>query len=314
MEYVILDLEWNQPVSKNSYPYLSIGDRMSNEIIQIGAYKVSEEMKITDSFCTYVRPKYYKKLNSVVKRLTNINKEEVRAGKDFIEAAALFRAWCPPGATVFTWGSDDVYVMKQNLEFYGIDASFISRWYDLQVIFSTQYLGERSQKSLSFAMEYFNIKEDENKQLHDALDDAYYTAQIFMRHDIAACLPAYPATSSFRYCAASCRIRNMERFTQKRRQWPDKAVSRVLCPECGGELVKHDTWLSQNGKYVCVATCSEHGEFVSRVKLNKHLDGKFYVNKVTRKEGEQVRAAIKEKCAAQKVNTKRKKPKKVKVV
>ncbi len=50
MEYVILDLEWNQPVSKNSYPYLSIGDRMSNEIIQIGAYKVSEEMKITDSF------------------------------------------------------------------------------------------------------------------------------------------------------------------------------------------------------------------------------------------------------------------------
>lgn len=45
MEYVILDLEWNQPVSKNSYPYLSIGDRMSNEIIQIGAYKVSEEMK-----------------------------------------------------------------------------------------------------------------------------------------------------------------------------------------------------------------------------------------------------------------------------
>ena len=85
--------------------------------------------------------KYYKKLNSVVKRLTNINKEEVRAGKDFIEAAALFRAWCPPGATVFTWGSDDVYVMKQNLEFYGIDASFISRWYDLQVIFFDAVFG-----------------------------------------------------------------------------------------------------------------------------------------------------------------------------
>lgn len=26
MEYVILDLEWNQPVSKESYPYRSIGD------------------------------------------------------------------------------------------------------------------------------------------------------------------------------------------------------------------------------------------------------------------------------------------------
>lgn len=51
---------------------------------------------------------------------------------------------------------------------------------------------------------------------------------------------------------------------------------------------------------LCWRLCSEHGEFVSRVKLNKHLDGKFYVNKVTRKEGEQVRAAIKEKCAAAK--------------
>ncbi len=135
-----------------------------------------------------------------------------------------------------------------------------------------------------------------------------------MRHDIAACLPAYPATSSFRVLCSELSDTEYGAFYSKKKAMADKAVSRVLCPECGGELVKHDTWLSQNGKYVCVATCSEHGEFVSRVKLNKHLDGKFYVNKVTRKEGEQVRAAIKEKMCCAKVNTKRKKPKKVKVV
>ena len=85
----------------------------------------------------------------------------------------------------------------------------------------------------------------------------------------------------------------------------DKAVSRVLCPECGSVLKKHDTWLSLNGKYVCVASCEEHGEFVSRVKLNKHLDGKFYVNKVTKREGTQVRENIKEKCNALKEKPKR---------
>lgn len=305
MEYVIMDLEWNQPVSKKSHPYLDIGDRMANEIIQIGAYRVSESLEITDSFCTYVKPNYYKKLNSVVKRLTNIDKEEVRAGLDFSEAIAQFRAWCPEEFTLFTWGSDDVGVMKQNLEFYGVDPSFIQKWYDLQVVFSTVYLKERTQKSLSFAMEYFQIGEQEEKQLHDALDDAYYTARIFLHHDVPACLEAYPLTSDFASLCMELSDLEYGAFYSKKRAMADKAVSRVLCPECGSVLKKHDTWLSLNGKYVCVASCEEHGEFVSRVKLNKHLDGKFYVNKVTKREGTQVRENIKEKCNALKEKPKR---------
>ena len=299
MEYVILDLEWNQPVSKESYPYRSIGDRMANEIIHIGAYKVSEERKITDSFCTYVRPEYYKRLNSVVKRLTNIDKEAVLAGKEFPEAAALFRAWCPPGAVIFTWGSDDIYVMKQNLEFYGIDPSFISRWYDLQIMFSTTFLGERAQKSLSFALDYFDIKEEATKKLHDALDDAYYTAQIFLHHDIGACMESYPAECRFQTLWSELSDTEYGAFYSKRKAMENRAVSQVLCPDCGEELKKVGTWVQQNGKYVCVASCEEHGEFVSRVKINKHLDGKFYVNKVTRREEEQVRESIKARSMAQ---------------
>lgn len=301
MEYVILDLEWNQPVSKNSYPYLSIGDRMANEIIQLGAYKVTQKRGITDSFHTYIKPKYYKKLNSAVKRITNINKEDVRAGMDFVDAAEAFRDWCPPEAVIFTWGSDDIYVMKQNLEFYNIDTSFIGKWYDLQVIFSLAYLGERMQKSLSFVMERFGIEEETDKQLHDALDDAYYTAQIFMHHkDIDVCLSKYPLTSSFELLCAELSDTAYGGFCSKDTAMANKDVSSVLCPECGGGMEKYKEWIPQNGKYVCVASCAEHGEFVSRVKLNKHLDGKFYVSKVTRKESPQVLDAIKKKCSEQK--------------
>lgn len=296
MIYIVMDLEWNQPVSKNSYPYLKIGDKLSNEIIQIGAYKISEQLEIIDSFCTYVKPKYYKKLNSVVKKITHIDKEEVLSGKSFTQAIELFRQWCGKEFYLFTWGCDDVCVMRQNLEFYGIGTSFIKRWYDLQTIFAAEQLGEETQKSLQFAMNFFDIKEESDKQMHDALDDAYYTARIFVRHDIKSCLEVYPQTSDFAQMCAELDDMEFGGFYTKRRAMSDKAVSQVVCPECGRVLKKYGRWISSNGKYVCVATCGEHGDFVSRVKFNKHLDGKFYVNKTTKRESESVCNAVREKC------------------
>ena len=298
MDYIIMDLEWNQPVSKKSYPYLKIGDKMSDEIIQIGAYKVSEELEIVDSFCTYVKPKYYKKLNSVVKKITHINKDEVLSGKSFETAIELFGKWCGDEFCLFTWGCDDVRVMRQNLEFYGLDASFIKEWYDLQTIFAIEHLGSREQRSLQYAMNFFGIGEDTDKQLHDALDDAYYTAEIFVRHDIARCMKEYPLTSDFAQMCAENDGEQFGGFYSKRRALSDKAVSQVLCPECGSVLEKYGRWVNSNGTYVCLASCGEHGSFVSRIKFSKHADGKFYVNKTTKRESESACEAIKRKCDA----------------
>lgn len=314
MTYIVMDLEWNQPVSKNSYPYLKIGDKMPNEIIQIGAYKVSDKLKIIDSFCAYIKPKYYKKLNSFVKRVTNIDKTTIGEGKSFVSAIESFKNWCGDEFCIFTWGSDDVQVIKQNLDFYGIDKSFITRWYDVQTIFSVSQLGEKQQKSLSFAMEHMKIQEDENRRLHDALDDAYYTAQILIKHDIDACIKEYVSESDFKILCAELDDTSFGAFYTKNKAMADKNVTKIACPKCGECMKKYGAWLLVNGKHICLATCTKHGDFVSRVKINKHLDGKFYVNKITKKASEQIADDLKKRYEFSKRQTKAKSKRKVNVL
>ncbi|NCB06388.1 MAG: exonuclease, partial [Clostridia bacterium] len=49
MQYIVVDLEWNQPVSYNSAVYRRVGDSLMFEVIQFGAVKLSEELQVVDS-------------------------------------------------------------------------------------------------------------------------------------------------------------------------------------------------------------------------------------------------------------------------
>ena len=44
MQYIVLDLEWNQPISYHSPAYKSVGGKLLFEMIQIGAVKVDEQL------------------------------------------------------------------------------------------------------------------------------------------------------------------------------------------------------------------------------------------------------------------------------
>ena len=46
MTYIILDLEWNQPISYQSRTYREIGDKLIFEMIQIGAVKLDAELNL----------------------------------------------------------------------------------------------------------------------------------------------------------------------------------------------------------------------------------------------------------------------------
>ena len=49
MQYIVLDLEWNQPVSYQSSAYRKVGDRLLFEVIQFGAAKLNEKFEIVDT-------------------------------------------------------------------------------------------------------------------------------------------------------------------------------------------------------------------------------------------------------------------------
>lgn len=54
MNYIVLDLEWNQPVSNRRIVKTPI--RLAGEIIQIGAVKLDENLKTIDTFEVMVAP------------------------------------------------------------------------------------------------------------------------------------------------------------------------------------------------------------------------------------------------------------------
>ena len=122
MDYIVLDMEWNQPWpgSPSSKKVLPVDIR--GEIIQIGAVRVSEEQFVQDEFQIMVKPKYYRHLNRRVSKLTGIKEARLRdEGVPFPEAIEKFREWCGEDVVFLTWGFDDIGILRENLRLFGLD-------------------------------------------------------------------------------------------------------------------------------------------------------------------------------------------------
>ena len=81
MNYIVLDFEWNQPLTEQDtitdpFPF-------DSEIIEIGAVKLDETFAAVGEFKTLIRPQFYPHMNGAVVRLTKIRPQE-------LESAPLF--------------------------------------------------------------------------------------------------------------------------------------------------------------------------------------------------------------------------------
>ena len=159
MQYIILDMEWNQAWPGSSAARQPLPSPMRGEIVQIGAVRMSEDQEIGDEFQVLIRPKYFKKMNSKVAKLTGIRDSVLREhGIPFAEAIEQFRAWCGEDITILTWGFDDIAVLRENLAVHGMEADWASRWYNAQLIFNAQTDGSSNQKALKTALEVMEIE------------------------------------------------------------------------------------------------------------------------------------------------------------
>ena len=103
MDYIVLDMEWNQPWpgSPSSRKVLSV--QIRGEILQIGAVRITEDQQVADEFQVLIKPKYYKRLNRRVSKLTGIKEADLRdSGVPMAQAIADFRAWCGEDVTFLT--------------------------------------------------------------------------------------------------------------------------------------------------------------------------------------------------------------------
>ena len=167
MNLVVLDLEWNQAMSSKSEVFNHLPIHLRGEIIEIGAVKLNPDLSLGEEFTADVRPVYFRRMHYKVKKITGFDKDRLARGLSFPEAMEKLRLWCGDDVTFLTWGWDDQGIFEQNIIIHDLDWDWIAGWVNLQMIFNLQTGGDKNQKSLSAAMEHFEIPQ--TRVAHDVL-------------------------------------------------------------------------------------------------------------------------------------------------
>ncbi len=287
MDYIVLDMEWNQPWPGSPSAKKVLPVQIRGEIIQIGAVRMNEDGGVEDEFQIMVKPKFYRHLNRRVSKLTGIKESQLRdQGVPFPEAVDLFRSWCGPDIIFLTWGFDDIGILRENMRLYSLDESFTDRWYNAQMIFNAQTDGSNSQKALKTALEIFEIPP--SRPAHDALGDAYHTALICARLDLKRGAEEYDAAvksheNGFHGAELpGCIDRKVfHDYEDKRAALAAMAGAENICPLCGAKMLG-SRWFAQPGRrYMDLATCPQDGKFLIRVRMSQQEDGKIRVSRLT---------------------------------
>lgn len=280
MNYVVVDLEWNQAMSSKSSVFNKLPIHLSGEIIEIGAVKLKEDMTPGEEFTIDVKPVYFRRMHYKVKKITGFDKERLAHGIAFADALEQFRQWCGEDVTFITWGNDDQRIMEQNIIIHDLDWDWISGWINLQLIYNLQTGGDKNQKSLASAMEHFEI--EQTRVAHDALGDAYNTALVASKLDMDEGLRLYPDAARI----LATRMPNykppadptgpealshdcFDGFESKAAAFADSRLIQLACPCCGAET-KGQKWVNQGDqRYMNIYTCQEHGSYLVRAKFRK---------------------------------------------
>ena len=287
MNYIVMDMEWNQPWPGSPSAKKVLPVAIRGEIIQIGAVRLSEAQEVQDEFQVLIRPKYYRRLNRRVSKLTGIKENRLNdEGIPFPDAMEQFRAWCGEDIVFLTWGFDDIGILRENLQLHGLETDWTGKWYNAQMIFNAQTDGSTAQKALKTAMAEFGI--EATRPAHDALGDAYHTALICARLDLKKGAEEYDQAlksheNGFHGAELpGCICRQVYYdFADKRAALSAMSGEENRCPICDGRMLG-SRWFAQPGhRYMDMATCPEHGKFLIRVRLSEQPDGKVRVSRLT---------------------------------
>ncbi len=286
MEYIILDMEWNQAWPGSYAAQRPLPIHLSGEIIQIGAVRMDEAQQVLDEFQVLIRPKFFRRLNSRVSKLTGIKESRLRAeGLSFDDAINEFYNWVGDDPIFLTWGFDDIPLLEANMLLNGYDPCWIKHWYNAQMFFNAQTGSGSNQKALSTAMEMLEIPA--TRPAHDALGDAYHTALICAKLDLKRGMSEYHGAlkeheDGFHGAQIpGCISRNVfHGYEDKAVAMGDMAGKENLCPECG-KLMSCEAWHPQPGRrYLAKAACPEHGDYVIRIRFDHDPDGSYRVTRL----------------------------------
>ena len=177
MNYIVLDLEWNQ----SSEDQEEVSKVLPFEIIEIGAVKLNSKKKMIGQFSKLIKPQVYLEMHHITKKLINLQIEELKNEKSFVDIMNEFLEWCGEDYIFCTWGPLDLIELQRNMKYYGMpllsDGPF--PFLDIQKLFSIGFEDKKLRRTLEFAADYLEIEKD--IPFHRAFSDAYYTAKVFSK-------------------------------------------------------------------------------------------------------------------------------------
>lgn len=269
MNYIILDLEWNQPLSYQTAVYRKVGDRLIFEMIQIGACKLNCRRRIVDTVSIPIAPTCYQRIHPRIRRMTGLSAETLAGAPAFREALEQFFEWCGKDYILITWGCDDISVLKQNMDFFECGDIEFPIIYDAQQLFS-QLHEQKERAGLKPAMDMLGIEPEEGLSFHNARNDAYYTALVFKTFPKARAITKYPLTPKnlIHTPPAIAEARAGENFPCVNDALCSSTALHPVCPRCGREMTLDGGYVRQTAdKYISLAKCKHHGRQLIRLNL-----------------------------------------------
>lgn len=271
MEYIILDNEWHTP-------YCKVNGKCINELIEIGAVKLDENLKEISRFSVLIKSTFTKKLNSRFQRLTNITTEEMLShGMTFEQAVSLYSEWAGEDAITMTWSNSDLYVLLENFRLRKRinTVPIIGKYLDLQKYVQNEMinLGHNitSQVSVSNAAIMLGIPID-GIDLHRALDDSLLCAEMLRKvynkerlltYVIDTSVPDYYARLTFK--AYIIRDLNSPLVNKKKMEFK--------CEKCGKDAKRMTPWSFRGHGFKAEFLCKDcDNKFIGRVTFKKYYD------------------------------------------
>ncbi len=270
MNYILMDLEWNDAYCKKLRGFV-------NEIVEIGAVKLDENFNEIDRFSQIVRSAVTNRLSNRFKELTGITNEQMQQGLPFPDALEQYKSWAGDDTITLTWSNSDLHTLYHNcVNFIGdYNAAKIGKYVDLQKYFqyelSLKGNPQKNQISLSNAAILFNIN-FEADTLHRALDDSYIAASILKKCYVKKHFDSFIIDTSNDdfYKKMMYKVHYLSDMSDPA---IDKRKLYVNCPKCNKQAKRLAAWKNKKPWFHSFFICENCNlKFKCAIALKKFFD------------------------------------------
>ena len=287
MNYVVLDLEWNQSNTGEEEAVKQI----PFEIIDFGAIKLNKNDNMIDEFNQLVKPQVYQHMHHITSKIIHLHMKDLQKGRPFPEVMQEFLKWCGTDFVFCTWGPLDLFELQRNMKYYEMEplSDVPIRFLDVQKLFSIAFEDKKVRRNLEYAIDFLQIEKD--IPFHRAFSDAYYTAKVLTKinHEVRKnysfdtyALPQRREDEIHVIFHDYMKYISRE-FPDKRQALEDWEVISTKCYLCHKNLRKKVRWFTPNGKhYYSISECPVHGLMKSKIRIRKSENDKIYVVKTSK--------------------------------